>query len=234
MKNEINSPLWLRILVMFGYLLLMLLANNLGLISGLVQKLNMVWLELIVSLVGLFLAAGIIYWLYKKYQSYASTDTHTLTGKDWLWNIGYFILIRIVVIVFSIFIVRIYGEEFTDNDQVIINVLDQGSTIFVISMLITITFIAPLIEELVFRGMMTHYLFNGRQDWLVVLVSSLAFSMLHLSGNWLSFALYFAMGIVLHLAYFRRGSIKDAMIVHALNNILASISLLYMIYSNVI
>ncbi|UCH62272.1 MAG: CPBP family intramembrane metalloprotease [Fidelibacterota bacterium] len=80
--------------------------------------------------------------------------------------------------------------------------------------------IAPLVEEIVFRGFFQGQLEKGYRDVTkAVLLSSLLFTVLHFNPWW-SLQIYF-LGMVLGYLAWRTGSIWPSFVVHALNNSLS-------------
>jgi exosortase E/protease (VPEID-CTERM system) len=83
--------------------------------------------------------------------------------------------------------------------------------------------IVPLAEELAFRGYLTRRLISvdfesvplGRLTWTSLMISSAAFGLLH--GRWLAGLL---VGILYALAMSRRGKLGDAILAHAVTNLL--------------
>ncbi len=89
--------------------------------------------------------------------------------------------------------------------------------------------IVPLAEELAFRGYLTRRLISidfeslpiGRFSWLAFLLSSAAFGLLH--GRWLAGML---VGLLYALAMYRRGKLGDAVVAHAVTNLLIAVTVL--------
>jgi exosortase E/protease (VPEID-CTERM system) len=87
----------------------------------------------------------------------------------------------------------------------------------------------PLAEELAFRGFLTRQLISGdfksvpmgRFTWQSFLISSLLFGLLH--GRWLAGTLA---GMAFALSFYRRRRLGDAVIAHALTNLLLAIYVL--------
>lgn len=87
----------------------------------------------------------------------------------------------------------------------------------------------PIAEELAFRGYLTRRLIDadfeavppGRFSWPAFLISSLLFGALH--GRWLAGALA---GMAYALAWYRRGSMGDAVVAHAVTNALIAVAVL--------
>ncbi|AMB99844.1 hypothetical protein AWM75_07640 [Aerococcus urinaehominis] len=261
--SEKNYPnLFIRCLVMVGYILLINITNGLPMMT---LALPNGW-GLVVGLVSLVVSFAMIYWLFCQYrkwvvgqpgsdqlapdqplgdrQDLAAQPAGSAADKNQgrlaaIKGLGqpngklvviYFLIMRVVVAVLSWLILYLNGDQTTANDQAIIDAFSQGSTVGILVALVVMCLVAPLAEELIFRGLMTHYLFKGKQTHLTAIVASLLFSSVHLSTNFLSFFLYFAMGYIMHRAYFQRMKLVDAMAVHALNNFFATLGVFYLIY----
>ena len=92
---------------------------------------------------------------------------------------------------------------------------------------IMLTFFAPIIEELIFRGYFHQTFFKGKGIWPPLLVSSFIFAILHTIIP-IVLPIYFSMGALFFLAYYRRKNILDSIAVHMLNNSLVTvISMIY-------
>lgn len=89
---------------------------------------------------------------------------------------------------------------------------------------------APLLEELIFRG----YLFKAwRHSRLglsgTLLLTSVLFTALHLSQyNWTYLSMIFALSLILGLAREKSGSIWVSLAIHAANNLVATITIIYL------
>ena len=98
-----------------------------------------------------------------------------------------------------------------------------------IPLVLVVTSVGPLVEELLFRGVLLSALLNPvliprrRIGW-AVLISSLAFALVHLPGlNWQAYALPQLMLLALVLAWLRlhSGSIWPGVLAHGSYNLLA-------------
>ena len=89
---------------------------------------------------------------------------------------------------------------------------------------------APLLEELIFRG----YLFKAwRHSRLglsgTLLLTSLLFTALHLSQyNWIYLSMIFVLSLILGLAREKSGSIWVPLAIHAANNLVATVTIIYL------
>ena len=82
-------------------------------------------------------------------------------------------------------------------------------------------FIAPLIEELLFRGFLNNLLRGKVNTFVRISIVSILFAALHLPyyiQNWIQFIAYLILAIVLFLVYERRRSLFDAILLHSLYN----------------
>ena len=82
--------------------------------------------------------------------------------------------------------------------------------------------LAPLAEEMVFRGAILRTLlnyFNGRMYWVPIIVSALLFGLVH--GNMAQLLNAFLIGILLGWMYYRTGSIVPGIVLHWVNNTVA-------------
>lgn len=100
---------------------------------------------------------------------------------------------------------------------------------FALLYVVTVALIAPVIEELVFRGFATRFFFGKSQKLAAAIVTSIIFALPHIS-KWTEFPLYFSMGLVLYAAFARRENLKDSMVVHILNNTPAALVMLFAMF----
>lgn len=84
-----------------------------------------------------------------------------------------------------------------------------------------IVLVAPLAEEVVFRGLLFQGFLQRMSLPLAVILSSLLFALPHFPGGLLTLPLLFIFGAVLALLYWRTESIWPPILLHALNNALA-------------
>lgn len=174
-------------------------------------------------------------WYYRK-RSYESHH-HQLKLKDIGINLLWFIGMRMVIAIFSYIMLKVYGEQQSQNDEILIDQfqklqhLSVSTVIAFLSFFIVLIFVAPYLEETLFRGIFKETIFKKTVFVLPMIISSFLFSSLHGSTNWISFLMYMALGIVLYMAYHRRRSLKDSMMVHMLNNAFAGVTMIIMIYT---
>ena len=190
---------------------------------------------------GFVVLTALVVWVIRSYylrHTYEASK-QSFNKKDVGINVLWFIGLRVLVVIFSYLMLWAYGDSVSENDKALmlslekINHIDLKLAIALIVFFIAITFVAPYLEELVFRGIFKETLFSKFTLWLPLLLSSAIFSMNHASANIIGFIMYMLMGGVFYLAYRRRGNIKDSMMVHMLNNALASGSLIIMLIATI-
>lgn len=192
---------------------------------------------------GFVVLTGLVVWGIRTYyhkRSYENLN-QKIKKRDVGINILWFLGLRILVVAFSVLMMNVYGEAQSENDEALmksmenIEHLSAPIVIGLIIFFIAITFVAPYLEEHVFRGIFKETIFNKLALWSPLLISSAIFSMNHATSNIIGFLMYMSMGVIFYLAYRRRGDIKDSIMVHMINNAMAGIvviaSVIVAIYS---
>lgn len=93
-----------------------------------------------------------------------------------------------------------------------------------ISVLAVSVLVAPVCEEIFFRGFLFGGLLKGMGLWPAALLSALLFAVAH--GEVGSFVVLFGIGVVLALARWRVGSLWPSVAIHTGNNALAALVIL--------
>ena len=84
-----------------------------------------------------------------------------------------------------------------------------------------LVFIAPFVEEFVFRGFLNNLLRGKVNTFIRMSIVSILFAASHFPTyihNWIQFIAYLILSIVLFLVYERRRSLFDAILLHSLYN----------------
>lgn len=85
---------------------------------------------------------------------------------------------------------------------------------------------APIFEEIVFRGIIQKGLINkGTKPWKAIAISALVFGLVH--GNPWQFVGAVLLGAVLGLVYYKTKSLLLSILLHAFNNLVSSILIFY-------
>lgn len=182
-----------------------------------------------------FILAAVIIWLVRGYyKRHTYEKPKKFTGKDIAVNVGWAVLLRLIVIGMSYLMLFATGSMQTQNDKMLLGDMnaakptpDQLGQVFpLIVFVLTITFVAPYLEELVYRGIFKEILFKRTRFWLPFILSSLIFASQHGISNWVAILMYTMMGMIFYLAYHRRKNVRDSMMVHMIHNGVSGIMVL--------
>jgi membrane protease YdiL (CAAX protease family) len=90
--------------------------------------------------------------------------------------------------------------------------------------ILSITIMAPLVEELLFRGAIQGYMLRkGMKPLHAILIASAIFGIVHMNPIQIPFA--FAIGLIFGWLYYRTGSVVPGIIGHFINNSIACIQM---------
>ena len=189
-----------------------------------------IYAEILLVALYLILVFLIFRSLWQRYQKHVPEEKKKfkLSGKDIGFAFLFFFLARVAAIVGVYLNLILSGNSQTINDSAIQGLggmMSSQHIFFALLFVATIAFIAPIMEELIFRGFGTAFFFKNNQKVLPAIVTSVVFTLPHIT-QLTEFPIYFALGLVLYLSYARRGNIKDSMLVHILNNLPMAIILL--------
>ena len=94
---------------------------------------------------------------------------------------------------------------------------------------LSIALLAPILEELLFRGAIQGLLQDTlKSPWKAIVISSLIFGIVHMNPAQIPFA--FLLGMMFGWLYYRTGSLLPGIVGHVLNNSIATINML--LYGN--
>lgn len=188
-----------------------------------------VYIEILLVLAYLVLVFFAIRTLWRRYQTHISKDVKVLSFSwgDFGKVLLFFLVARVVAVVGTYLNILLTGQSTTSNDNALqsLGKIMSVNHIFALLYVVTVAIIAPVIEELVFRGFATIFFFEKDQKISAAIITSIIFALPHIS-KWTEFPLYFAMGLVLYAAFARRGNLKDSTAVHILNNTPAALVML--------
>jgi membrane protease YdiL (CAAX protease family) len=89
----------------------------------------------------------------------------------------------------------------------------------------TIAVLAPVLEEVMFRGAIQGYMMRRfNNPWVTILAAALVFGVFHLNPVQVVYATL--LGVILGWIYYRTGSLLPVILGHVLNNSIATISML--------
>ncbi|MBS0935710.1 CPBP family intramembrane glutamic endopeptidase [Lactiplantibacillus plantarum] len=184
---------WLTGILMQG-----LIENDVGLVS--------------LGLIGLI---GMIGWLAYGCRAWLNL---TFTRKNWLWGVGALISLIVTSLIWVLIMQLVTGLAMTTNQQQLNqNLIWTGWRQAV--MVLQVVLIAPVLEELLFRGLFQAWFLKQQEIWQLV-ISSLLFAWLHTGsgGSGGAWVLYFSAGLILGYCYQQTKDLKVNIAVHGLYN----------------
>lgn len=140
-----------------------------------------------------------------------------LSKKDWAFLVRYIPISYVLYIGGSMLVAWLFGSSEAAN-QVAVESLFDYVPIWV--MFIMIVIVAPIAEELLFRGII---LFPGDRlntTWLRTILSAILFGLVHGPTDIYSLYSYVGMGFIFSYAAKRTQSVEAAIVYHFLNNLL--------------
>ena len=154
-------------------------------------------------------------------------------SKQWTIGIGilliFLALLVFIVVAKKIGILSQSGKVFQKGDGKRISLSILG--MFLISILGTALLrwvngdLAPVLEEIIFRGILPLKIFKGYEGWGYI-VGGLLFALFHGPTNIVSFVIYAVSSVILTLLAYRTRRLEVSIAVHMINNGLPAIIML--------
>ncbi len=115
-------------------------------------------------------------------------------------------------------LLELFGHELQPQEPVIEyqKALELGDLSTVVMLGLLAVVVAPIVEEVLFRGLLYGALRRRHPRTFANLATSVAFAAIH--GNLAALAPIFILGVVLAAVYERRGVLWDAIVIHAVFN----------------
>lgn len=154
--------------------------------------------------------------------STAAVGIHLIVGKyvpldrkTWAYYNSGKVLIAAILLIVGMGLWSNYLNELADlpnNMQEIFAMMMQHPL-----GVVAITIMAPVVEELLFRGAIQgHLLRKWKKPLWAIVVSSLIFGIVH--GNWVQAPFAFVVGLALGWIYYHTGSLLPGILMHFVNN----------------
>ena len=175
------------------------------------------WLVSIIDVACLYGA----WWLYQKIMQKTQQSTYNTQFVSWFtWrNIGMIVLGTIILMLwqfgYGAILLHFHWLQNTNQQNVKIALKQPFFALMVV-------IIAPILEELAFRGIFISCICYQHQQ-LGVLISSLAFACVHCLNafRWYNLLLYLVAGFILGEVYVLSKDIRCDMLVHIMNNLVS-------------
>ena len=179
------------------------------------------WQSIVILILQLMVLIG-FYILARKRKLISSGIKYWLSWKTLgIASLG-FVALFIVKIIAGI-ILTYEGKTTTNNQETITQMFNNSSLLL---MFMFIVIIAPLTEEIIFRGLIPQ-LFSKRFEGLGFGLGALLFGLLHGPSDIGSFVLYVGMGTILAFICYKLKHLEYSLWTHALNNGLGFLLLLF-------
>ncbi len=232
MKNEhddwLTGSMWvlLGIILDFG-LQLLVTSSSQGLAILFGQPKEGILATSLMVLITLILTAVVVYLL-----TYAvRLRSPKLGWHPWrrdkvrLAVLGYPLLLVATMLIkfFQLFFTG--GIATADNELNLRQLMAAGPYDFLFVFILAVG-VAPLVEELIFRGVVLNYFFKQSQHyWLNIGLSAILFGFSHVfqAFNFFDFLQYATMGAILATVYKRTRQLQYAVLLHAINNTVAMV-----------
>ncbi|MHA8110330.1 CPBP family intramembrane glutamic endopeptidase [Lactobacillaceae bacterium Melli_B4] len=183
-------------------------------------------LLMLVVYFGLYAIAIRIAWHF--YKRYHPQPVQKINGNGVAIVISCYVGFMIYQMVMLYFSRLIFNQAQSSNNEAIVKILSSNS-IVLCAMLVGIIILSPILEELIFRGLIVDGLFAGRPVIWPMLVSGVLFGLAHGFSNIFTFLVYAGLGAGLVFVYHKTRTIQANILLHIINNSVASIGLLSLI-----
>jgi len=141
--------------------------------------------------------------------------------RSWLRALGILIAAAVAFIVLS----DVYFSALNQSGQekeFVKEIGGNAGTISVLAVCLLVTVIAPVCEEILFRGFIFRSLCNWRGPWPAAIFTGILFGVVHgLSAPAVDLAPLALLGFLLCVVYWRTGSIYLTILMHSINNSIA-------------
>ena len=147
-----------------------------------------------------------------------------LRGKDW-WAVLAGMGLQIAAVLVSLPFVQLLFPEGAPSQGVADIAGSSETTLEVLGIFLAVAVLAPVIEEIIYRGMLLPWLGRFMGKWPSILVSAAAFALVHPLLDWDARAAVpglFFIGVVLAWAALHRGDLSLSIALHSGVNLLAA------------
>lgn len=177
----------------------------------------------ILTLIGALLIYAFYRWQLKRLNNHDLSQKFLLNNRQLLISLLGVVLILAANIVIPI-ILGINNSTTSNNQEALNRISLQSGNLYGVIVVI----VAPIFEELIFRGLFFNTFFfkdTPANKWLGILCSGLIFGIVHDPKFTKYLVLYWAMGSILAWVYMRARDIRCSMMTHMFNNLLALIAI---------
>jgi len=178
-----------------------------------------------VSVIGsAFIVVPLVFGIAKLKRGSVLKEYFDLRGYSWktFWT---WMGILVLLLVFEGYAIEAFGAEEIPSFMMNIEYPTVSSMWFLV---FSVIFMAPLVEEVVFRGFLLKGFSNSFMGvWGAVILTSALWAMIHLQYEFAYVAVIFVVGLVFGYARIQTNSIFVPMTMHFFMNLVASLGLFY-------
>lgn len=171
----------------------------------------------------------IIRFVYKKYLSKTKDNSFENENlEEFKWKKILFVLVMYGIMYLIDLLFSTFLDIGTPENQEILEEMFRMTPITIAMMTVVV---APIVEELIFRGLFTTYFMKNEtvlSKIVIVVTSSLVFGLAHEVTPSLSLLYYSSIGAMLSITYMYTKNIKYSILLHFINNLLAT----YMMFTS--
>ena len=210
------SAVFSYLFFVFGLPQLTLIVQNYWQFSS--QIGNFVWIQNLLSL----LFSGVMIWiLFKTGHGYL----FRIPRKKWIWYSILTVLVVVLQISFNVQTAK-HVQSTAEGWAVLIGY--SGTNFAELGIYVTLFFLTPLMEELIYRGLLQHAFFKHSRFGLDLLLPSILFALPHFSSlpSLLDIFVFATSGIIFASLTRYTKSIYPSYAVHVINNIFATLPFL--------
>jgi len=222
-KKKYYPNFWQSIILFIGMIVTM---SIVGVIFGVIGKAFEIennifysWLGLVVATISMFI---LVFFL-------ARVHKNNFLKKIFSKKINFNFLYTIIPIIIGTMMINIFITNLNLNpsDTSYTDFIKKlaSNKLYVSLFIIPIVFIAPVTEELIYRGIILRGLSSHYSAKVAILVSSILFSLAHL--NFAQIPNAFILGLVFSILMIHLGNILYVIIYHIINNFLVTVGLYF-------
>ncbi|APX71656.1 CPBP family intramembrane metalloprotease [Companilactobacillus allii] len=146
-----------------------------------------------------------------------------------LKNMGLTVMLAVISVVQSVtfsYVASINTQSTSTSNDLIANRLTSSNLVVMIIAMITVNLTGPILEEIVFRGMLFQQINNIFNSVIYgYIITAIIFAYMHGGGSFM-FVSYFLSSIITTYAFGKTGNIFNSIICHQLINIFSTLQLL--------
>lgn len=227
-QDQVKGSWWKAPLVIISYFILRMFAESWVIASGARNAQIELTLENIneIDLIGLMINAPVQYFVQTlvltlfiivicRLFKFRFFDFKSLTVANVMKAVGFYVLIYIIQIIFTLIIPLIDPEYIQPDNQAAVESMVQNMN--GILMFINIVILTPITEEYIFRALIMKYTFSLLPT-VGAIVAAVTFTLLHGPTNWIDFLLYFILSAGFTFIYWYTRKLEYPILLHIIQN----------------